>query len=231
MFWKKNKPKSPDEDNFDVLEKKIFPGGTQEKLFRTQKVVEICNGKLLPQEALLVYTKAKVRFTIASVNYDGETHRGRTADDLIQRTIEDSGGKLGFLESVSVNAYAVFDKVDPVVNSYESLKIMLLSAFGSDTQGYDCDVIPFAVGEFGLEVTNPIPIRGIGGIQIYFRRLRRENGENVVCKRARGIKEANTLPVDEYDIFSQAGHFLTKLYVSPYHQRISKKAPKGFKLV
>jgi len=231
MFWKKNKPKSPEEEELEALQQAIFPGGAKEKLFRAVKVSELCNGKLLQQEALHIYTKAKVRFKIASWKFDGETHKGIDAERMIQGTIADSGKKLSYLESVAVNAYDVFDKTDPVLNSHKSLKEFLESGFGSDTQGYDCNEIPFAVGEFGLEVTNPIPIRGIGGIQIYLQKLRRENGEKVVCKRIRAITEPNQNPVDEYDVFSEAGGFLTKLYISPYHQRISKKAPRGFKLI
>ena len=229
MFWKKKK--SPEEEGVEALQEAIFPGGAQEKLFRAQKVIELCNGKLLPKEALHIYTKAKLRFKVASWKFDGETHKGIDADRMIQGTIEDSEKKLSYLESVAVNAYAVFDKTDPVFNSYVALKQCLAGGFGSDSQGYDSDVIPFTIGEFGLESTNPIPIRGINGIQIYLQRLKRENGESVTCKRVRAIKEPNHLPVDEYDVFSESGAFLTKMYISPYHQRISKKAPKGFRLI
>ena len=230
MFWKKEKKKSLEDQDFDALREAIFPGGSKEKLFRAQMVSQLCNGKLLQQQALHIYTKAKVRFKLACWKFDGETHRGRTADELIQSTIDDSERKLSFLESVAVNAYVVFDKVDPVFNSYDSLKKYLAASFGSDTQGYDCDIIPFAIGEYGLEWTNPIPVRGIGGIQVYLRNLRKENGQKVMCKRVRAISEPNHDPVDEYDVFSEEGAFLAKLYICPYHQRISRKAPRGFKL-
>ena len=67
----------------EVISKQIFPGGAQEKLFRTQKVIELCNGKLPFDVALHVYTKAKVRFTIAALRSDVDVHIGITADELI----------------------------------------------------------------------------------------------------------------------------------------------------
>src|SRR5258706_13941981 len=200
MFWNKSKKKSPEEEDLEVISKLIFPGGAQEKLFRAQKVIELCNGKLPFDVALHVYTKAKVRFTFATLRYDGKVHLGITADELIQRTKDDSGGKLSFLESVAVNAYVVFDKVEPALNSHVSLKHFLTNAFGADDQGYDCDVIPFAIGEYGLEATNPIPIRGIGGVAVYLMSLRSEDGKNVSCKRIRAIVGTDkSQRIDEYD--------------------------------
>ena len=91
---------------------------------------------------------------------------------MIQRTIEDSGKKLSFLEAVAVVSYVMFDKIEPALSSYECIKGALTSHFGSDVTGYDCDEIPFSVGEFGRDVTNPIPVRGIGGIYVYLGQLR-----------------------------------------------------------
>lgn len=214
-----------------ALREAIFPGGAQEKLFRAQKVHGLCNGKLSIEMALHVYTKAKVRYKIACWKFDGESHRGITADELIARTKEDSGGKLSPNESAAVNSYVIFDRVEGVVESRIALVKILEIGFGSNAQGYDCDVIPFGIGEYGLEFTNPVPIIGICGIQVYLSRLRRENGEKVVYKRSRAIPATpESEPVDEYDIFSEHGEFLVKLYICPYHQRISRKAPRGFKL-
>jgi len=213
------------------LGEQIFPGGVQQKLFCAQKVVELCNAKLSQTEALAVFIKAKVRYKIACLMYDGDKHLGVSADELVKDVIAESKGKLCFLEALAVSCYAVFDRIDPSIDSHSALKQALASNFGSDEQGYDCNVIPFAVGEYGLEYTNPIPIRGIGGIRVYLGKLRTDDGRRVLCKRVRAINEPNQFPVDEYDVFSDGGKLLAKLYVCPYHQRISRKAPKGFTLV
>lgn len=60
----------------------------EEKAFRASKAIDISNRKLTPTEALNVFTKAKLRYKITCSHYDGEGRRGRTADDLIQRTVK-----------------------------------------------------------------------------------------------------------------------------------------------
>jgi len=42
--------------------------------------------------------------------------------------------------------------------------------FGGDV-GYDLDEIPDSYGEFGLDVTNPIPVKGIISNEVYLKRL------------------------------------------------------------
>jgi hypothetical protein len=230
-FGKKAAP-SPQDEDMKLISAQIFPGGMEEEIFRSAKVVDLSNRKLTATEALNVFTKTKLRYKIACWRFDGEEHLGRTADDMIQRTIEDSEKKLSFLEAVGVVSYVIFDKIGPQLNTYESVKGSLQATFGADDQGYDCDEIPFAVGEFGRDVTNAIPSRGIGGVRVYLGRLRTASGEKVVAKRIRALAvESQPGKTDEYDVFTEGGEFLTKLYLCGYHQRVSRKAPRGFKLV
>lgn len=232
MFWQKQKAKATEEEGIEALQKLIFPGGAQEKMARAQKVIEISNGKLTPLEALDLYTKAKVRFRVGMWKFDAEGHRGRTADELIQGTMDDSGGKLSFIESVAINAYALFDITDQIVTAQVSIKEAVMVVFGADGQGFDCDEIPFAVGQFGYEVPNPIPVRGTCGIQVYFKNLRTENGEAVTFKRIGSMPYPGSSDrVDEYDVYLKDGKPLAKLFFCHFHQRISRKAPKGFKLI
>ena len=225
------KKAAPVNEDLKLINEQIFPGGAEEKIFRAAKVVELSNRKLTATEALNVFTKAKLRYKIACWNYDGEGHRGRTVDDMIQSTVADSEKKLSFLEAVAVVSYVMFDKIESALGSYESVKGALTSQFGSDDQGYDCDEIPFSVGEFGRDVTNPIPVRGIGGIYVYLKRLRTMGGDKVVAKRVRALfVEGQPSKMDEYDVFAETGALVAKLYLCGYHQRISRKAPRGFKL-
>ena len=229
LFGFGKKPKA--DPALDYFRDRIFPGGDQEKLFRGEKVVELANGKLLFGEALNVYTKAKLHFEVANLYFDGETHRGITAEELIRVTIESSGGKLTYFEAIAVDAYATFGRLDSTCNSFEALKGFLTGLFGSDVQGYDSNEIPFSVGEFGLTPTNPIPVRGITGIRVYLSKLRTDKGTKVVCKRVQAIKDSGQPgPTDEYYAFSEGGEFLSKIYISAYHQRISRKAPRGFRV-
>ena len=230
-FGRKAPAPSPQDEELKLINEQIFPGGMEEEIFRSAKVVDISNRKLTATEALNVFTKAKLRYKIACWHFDGEEHRGRTADDMIQRTIEDSGKKVSFLEAVGVVSYVIFDKIDPQLNTYESVKGSLAATFGSDDQGYDCDEIPFAVGEFGRDVTNPIPVRGIGGVHVYLGRLRTASGAKVVAKRVRALSVENQPgKTDEYELLTEQGGSLGKLYVCGYHRRVSGKALRGFML-
>jgi len=225
------KEKSPVDEAIDTLSHKIFPGGEPERMTRAVAVSEICAHKLDFKEAAYVYSKIKGHFELAVTLFDGAGKKGITAEYLIQVAIKDSQGKLDYLDAVAVVSYVLFGRSESVLNSLEQLKTYLASLFGSDEQGYDADVLPFGIGDFGLEPTNPVPVRGIGGSRIYLNNLRLADGQPVAAKRIRSLKvvDANTL-VDEYEVFDAQQRVLCKLYVCPYHQRVSRKAPKGFAL-
>ena len=97
--------------------------------------------------------------------------------------------------------------------------------------GTDQDVIPEGLGEFGYDVTNPIPVNTIFGNTAYLGRLRTLDGAKVryVRKGSTGAKNIDN-PIDIYDIFN-GDDFITTLYISPYHKKNSDLAPKGFKLI
>lgn len=225
------KEKSPEDELMEILNQKIFPGGEPERVARAVAVSEMCAHKLDLKEALYVYSKIKCRFELAVSSFDGVTKKGITAEQLIEGAKKDSQGKLVYFETVAIVSYGLFGRAESALSSLDKLKAYLAGLFGSDEQGYDADVLPFGIGEFGLEPTNPIPVRGIGGSRVYLNKLRSVDGQPVTTKRLRSLKvvDANTL-VDEYEAYDRQNRVLCKLYVCPYHQRVSRKAPKGFTL-
>lgn len=99
--------------------------------------------------------------------------------------------------------------------------------------GTDQDVIPWGIGEFGLEVTNPIPIKGRSGRMSYMEKIRPLNSSEFAWEeelpssvRAPNIEH----PIDKYVISIEDKNFVP-IYMSIYHKKTSDKAPKGFKLV
>jgi len=98
--------------------------------------------------------------------------------------------------------------------------------------GCETDEIPGGYGEFGYEVTNPIPTKTVFGSTSYLARLRAPDGTKVLYKR-RGSTDSpvSSHPVDEYVISHPDGRQLATLYLSPYHKRNSEKKPRGFNLV
>ncbi len=92
------------------------------------------------------------------------------------------------------------------------------------------DEFPNSQGEFGLELTNPVPVDGISLIQYYIRFLLTDDGQRVQFERA-GSRETPQFagPTDAYDLFTQNKTFLVRLYVNAYAGGTSEKAPKGFR--
>lgn len=88
-----------------------------------------------------------------------------------------------------------------------------------------CDVIPGATGQFGLDITNPIPVNGAIGELAYLSNLETLNCDRLLFHR---IGAVNTLDVFEAVTFSGSAWFI--FFVDFYHPRKSRRAPEGFRL-
>lgn len=86
-------------------------------------------------------------------------------------------------------------------------------------------------GEFGYEVTNPIPVKSVLGNMAYLEKLRTLDGQKVEYERIGSTSAPNIdMPIDMYEI-SVNNEQITTLYISSYHNKNSERAPKNFKLV
>ncbi len=93
------------------------------------------------------------------------------------------------------------------------------------------DTIPDGYGEFGHEVTNPIPVYTIIGNRVYLEKLRTLEDKKVQYKRIRSTSVPNIdNAIDIYEIYDD-GKVIATLYISPYNKKDSGRPPKGFKLV
>jgi hypothetical protein len=99
-------------------------------------------------------------------------------------------------------------------------------------EGGDEDEMPEGYGEFGHDVTNPIPTEGIPGSLSYLARLRAPDGAKVLYERkgSYSAEEVSPNPIDGYAISHPNGTALGMLYFSPYQKRNSVLVPKGFTL-
>lgn len=98
------------------------------------------------------------------------------------------------------------------------------------SQGSDSDTMPEGIGEFGLEVTNPVPTSTVFGSIFYMGQLRTLDGVKVEYDRKGSTMAANiTSMIDIYKITAN-GKEVATIYVCPYNQKNSERAPKGFKL-
>jgi hypothetical protein len=98
--------------------------------------------------------------------------------------------------------------------------------------GCETDEIPGSYGEFGHDVTNPIPTRTVFGSTSYLARLRSHDGAKVIYERQGSLPSpVDPHPIDTYTISHPDGKQLAILYLSPYQKRNSEKAPRGFTLL
>ncbi|MBY8150447.1 hypothetical protein [Vibrio parahaemolyticus] len=108
--------------------------------------------------------------------------------------------------------------------------LQMLSKGNMYGDGVDADQIPGTVGEFGLDVNNPIPVTSIPATYSYLENLKFSDGMKVIYNRVGSFgSEYVTHPIDGYSISHPDGREVCTLYFSPYHKRDSRFKPKGFK--
>ena len=96
-------------------------------------------------------------------------------------------------------------------------------------EGTEQDEMPQGYGEFGLEITNPIPVRGIPESKYYLNRLRLPNGDKITWVRCGSCRSENIdAIIDSYKIMDTSGNAICSLYICPYNKKTSSKRPKGF---
>ncbi len=98
--------------------------------------------------------------------------------------------------------------------------------------GCETDEIPRSYGEFGHEITNPIPTHTLFGSTKYLAHLRLPDGAKVDYEREGSslVSSDSTKPIDIYRIMHPDGTEVATLYLCPYHKRNSEKVPEGFTL-
>jgi hypothetical protein len=106
---------------------------------------------------------------------------------------------------------------------------LFLKDIVENTQATDQDEIPGAMGRFGFDQTNPIPIHGIPNAKIYLSNLCFSDGHPIQFSRIGSIWESTiNLPIDAYQIYDGEGKEIAILYISPYHLKCTEKTPAGF---
>lgn len=81
---------------------------------------------------------------------------------------------------------------------------------------------------FGLKESNPIPVSSIPASYKYLRSLRTKGGEGIRFRRIGSIFVENIPnPIDAYEITKSDGSRI-ELFINPYREEDSKRAPEGF---
>jgi hypothetical protein len=94
------------------------------------------------------------------------------------------------------------------------------------TAGADVDVIENAFGNFGLILTNPIPVNGPIGEVIYLSSLRHLGKTRILFHKIGSLDG-----IDIFESVSMDGKNWDIFYLDMFHPRKSKKFPKGYSIV
>ena len=126
----------------------------------------------------------------------------------------------------SPEADAIFQKLDRFLSDERAQNSQLPVAVRSEIEGgLSCDAIPGAVGEFGRNYQNPIPVNGPVGEILYLSNIRTMNQIPIMFHRI-GSREG----IDGFECVSLDGKVWDIFFLSLYHPRKSRRAPSGYRI-
>ena len=146
-----------------------------------------------------------------------------SSEAIIHKVQNRPNNKLSESDIRTIYRYAILN------NEYLSENNFLVYIDKLCEKGSSEDMMPEGYGEFGLDITNPIPIHGIPENEKYLSMLRLKDGSEIFWIRLGSCKSDNISSIiDEYLIFDSEGDKVCHLYLCPYNRKTSRKAPKGF---
>jgi hypothetical protein len=229
----KKHTESDNNDPFiDELYLKIFPNGEKDLAELTNNLLKIINNSMSWEEAKHLSLAAAI-----TAYSDG----GFSSRFCLERLHQHIAGKdclKYFTEQTLQEFYALLRKYHKpkeidLRNVFPKEHLdELLDLIKSNPQTTNEDEISDTIGEFGLEPTNPVPVFGVPNNNVYLGRLRTPDGNPIYWDRVGSMKVENIYePVDNYNIYDVNNNKIANIYISSYHLKISKKAPKGFIII
>ena len=205
----------------EQMQKDIFPGGIMQQNKELKEVSDILG--VSPERLSGTFSYACSRAFLG--NCDKETlitGIARHKDGLTDSQIENLA-KYVFTKLIKQKT-----GVDDPFFISESLNT--LGFLKDNYGGLRYDEIPGGYGEYGITITNPVPVNGIPSNEKYLRKLVTSDNLSITWNR-RGSGRANNIdnPIDIYNITDENGNERATIYISPYHPATSTKAPKGYK--
>ncbi len=203
------------------MQKEIFPNGEADIKVGTNELLRILNNRVDANTARDIFCKSSSICYTTTAMGGGQFSKERLKQHLAPYALNYFNDKAldefyKYLLSKNDKA-ALFD-------------IAKQFAQQSNPNGTDQDEMPEGYGEFGLEITNPVPTASIPESYFYLQNLRTTSGSNVIFDRIGSMRAPNIqATVDGYKILCNGSQIAT-IYICPYNKRTSKKAPKGFKL-
>jgi hypothetical protein len=207
------------QDLFEKIQREIFPNGKIDIDAGTKELLRILNNKVNEETAQTIFLKS------SSICYTTSLNNEFSKERLKQHL---SPYALHYFNDKALNDFYAY-----LLSKNARANILEISREFSKSmnpRGTDQEEMPEGYGEFGLEITNPIPVSSIPDSYFYLQKLKTTNGETITFNRIGSMQAPNiTNLIDAYKIFVN-GKPRATIYICPYNKETSTKAPKGFKL-
>jgi hypothetical protein len=220
----KKQSKNELQDLLVKMHKEIFPNGKKDIDEGTKELLRILNCSIDEKTAENIFIKS------SSICYTVSMNNGFSKERLKQHL---SPYALNYFNDNTLSAFYeyILSKNKKASELNNLLEITREFSKSSNPAGTDKDEMPEGYGEFGLEITNPIPVSSIPDGYFYLNRLRTVNESEITYNRIGNMAAPNiNHPIDGYDIFAN-GRQIATIYICPYNKKTSNRAPKGFKLI
>ncbi|MCX7954434.1 MAG: hypothetical protein N3A01_04490 [Bacteroidales bacterium] len=204
--------------------KEIFPNGQKDIDEGTKELLRILNYKIDEKTAQNIFVRSSCICYLTTIlgNYFSEERLKKHLAPYALNHFDDNTLSQFYNYLISKNENAkIFKNLVEVAREFSKT---------ANPEGTDKDEMPEGFGEFGLEITNPIPTRSIPDSYFYLNRLRTKNGSKITYKRIGSMRAPNIKHlIDAYRIYEN-GKEIAIIYICPYNKKNSNKAPKGFEL-
>jgi len=203
----------------------IFPGGETDVLRDIERVSRYTHGKI-PRD--------KIRGFVSGCKTLALISDTREDEDFVRSFKTRSGNLISDAEAYEVFVY--FSGESEYANNATrvlgsplnaEMKQHLAQMEAIYAEGTYEDSITGGYGEFGLTVTNPIPMISVRGSNKYLSKLYFRGQE---VKNTRSGSTSSPVTKGKLDIYALSvnGKEVGTIYICPYHRRNCKTAPDGF---
>lgn len=203
----------------------IFQGG-DEQIDNIGKAFYLyTNGKIEPKLIYKLYIRDYFFFLIDKDIYELYCHMKLRYNNILNE--EEQMKIMGLIFINTIDPKFIIKELSEIENEIQYIKKTIQTTNENTNEG----TMKGAVGRFGIEPTNPIPVNGHIGIREYFKNICLENGKDIVYEKSYScmISDINGI-VDMYIIYEkEKSEKVCELYVCIYNKYTSKLLPEKFK--
>jgi hypothetical protein len=224
-FFKPKPQKSELGSFLDKIGKEMFPNGKKDIDAGINELLRILNYKIEASMAQTIFIRSSSICYMTGLR--NEFSKERLKRHLAPYALQ------YFDEAALEEFYIYLRRNNKITNDCDihlnQAREYAISARGNNAT--DKDIMPEGYGEFGLEITNPVPTRSIPDGYHYLNCLRTTDGSKITYSRIGSMSAPNINQIiDGYKIYVQ-GNQIATIYICPYNKKNSSKAPKGFILM